>query len=107
VTGLLHIRSEIEEPVGALTFIPVEVLEGALQLRQLRPNIELLYYRPANGLSFEDGRGWRVSFGTGTNMPQKLVVYETIVEDLVTRGLTPTYVSVTNQEKPYYLASGS
>ena len=107
VDGLLHIRSELEEPVGALTFVPVEVLEGALQLRQLRPNIELLYYRPANGLSYEDGRGWRVSFGTGTDMPQKLVVYETIVEDLVARGLTPTYISVTNQEKPYYMARGS
>jgi cell division septal protein FtsQ len=107
VVGLLHIRSELADPVGELTFIPVEVLDGALQLRQLRPNIELLYYRPATGLSFEDGRGWRVSFGAGTDMPQKLVVYETIVEDLVTRGLRPSYISVANQEKPYYMASGS
>ncbi|MEM7118732.1 MAG: hypothetical protein AAF614_40315, partial [Chloroflexota bacterium] len=82
--------------------VPQEVLAGALQLRELRPNIERLYYRPAGGLSYEDGRGWRVYFGTGSDMQQKLVVYETIVEDLVARGLSPSYISVSNQKKPYY-----
>ncbi len=43
-------------------------------------------------------------FGTGSGMDQKLVVYETLVEDLVSRGITPTYVSVSNQEKPYYMS---
>ena len=87
---------------SSLPFIPQEVLAGALQLRELRPNIERLYYRPSGGLSYEDGRGWRVYFGTGSDMQQKLVVYETIVDDLVGRGLSPTYISVSNQNKPYY-----
>ena len=86
----------------SLPFIPTDVLNGALQLRELRPNIEQLYYRPAGGLSFQDGRGWRVYFGSGSNMHQKLVVYETIVNDLVARGITPLEVSVSNQEKPFY-----
>ena len=86
----------------SLPFIPTDVLNGALQLRELRPNIEQLYYRPAGGLSFQDGRGWRVYFGNGSNMHQKLVVYETIVNDLVARGITPLEVSVSNQEKPFY-----
>jgi hypothetical protein len=54
---------------------------------------------PVNGGS---GRGWRVYFGTGLDMAQKLTVYERIVADLVARGLTPEYVSVSNQERPYY-----
>jgi hypothetical protein len=91
----------IEANVG---FIPEEVLVGALQLRQLRPNIDKLYYRPASGLGYQDGRGWRAFFGTGADMNQKLVVYETIVADLVARGIQPQYISVSNQEKPYYLA---
>lgn len=86
----------------SLPFIPTDVLNGALQLRELRPNIEQLYYRPAGGLSFQDGRGWRVYFGSGSNMHQKLVVYETIVNDLVARGITPLEISVSNQEKPFY-----
>ncbi len=85
-------------------FIPEDVLIGALQLRQLRPNIDKLYYRPSGGLSYQDGRGWRAYFGQGTDMHQKLVVYETLIADLLARGIQPQYVSVSNQEKPYYLA---
>ncbi|MFO7540847.1 MAG: FtsQ-type POTRA domain-containing protein [Chloroflexota bacterium] len=123
--GLLRIRSEMggngvatavdedtafqlddnmpaESIQSSLAFMPADVLVGALQLRDLRPNIEALYYRPAGGLSYEDGRGWRVYFGTGNDMAQKMVIYEAIVEDLLARGLTPAYISVSNKEKPYY-----
>lgn len=100
--GLLQIQSEVNEPLNDIDFIPSDVLNGALQLRELRPNIAQLYYRPAGGLSYEDGRGWRVYFGTGLDMAQKLVVYERIVTDLLARGLTPEYISVSNQEKPFY-----
>lgn len=84
-------------------FVPEPVLEGALLLKELRPNIDSLYYDPGAGLSYQDGRGWRAYFGTGTDMAQKLVVYETLVESLVADGITPQYVSVQNQEKPFYL----
>ncbi len=87
-----------------IRFISSQVLDGALQLRQLRPNIEQLYYTPAEGLSYQDGRGWRAYFGAGADMAQKLVVYEAIIDNLLAQGLTPTYVSVSNQQKPYYLA---
>jgi cell division septal protein FtsQ len=96
--------SEKEAPTANIRFVSQDVLAGALQLKQLRPNIDRLFYRPSSGLSFQDGRGWRVYFGSGTDMTQKLVVYETIVEELLAQGLTPQYVSVSNQEKPYYLA---
>lgn len=92
------------DPQPDIAFVPESVMQGALQLRELRPNIEKLFYRPSNGLSYQDGRGWRVFFGSGTDMQQKIVVYETIVDTLLEQGLTPVYVSVSNQEKPYYLA---
>ena len=117
IGGLLQIISELppefetavetdgeDTSRAALDFIPEDVLSGALLLRQLRPNINKLYYRPSGGLSYEDGRGWRGYFGVGSDMGQKLVVYETIVEELLTRGLSPVYISVSNQEKPYYMA---
>jgi hypothetical protein len=83
-------------------FVPQAVLEGALQLRELRPNIDKLYYRPSDGLGYQDGRGWRAYFGTGRDMHQKLVVYETVVANLLERGIMPAYISVSNQHKPYY-----
>ena len=117
IPGLLLIESEIEEtavpsqsdaeltaaaPQPSLAFMPDDVLAGAQQLRNLRPNIEKLYYRQSSGLSYQDGRGWRVYFGTGADMEQKLVIYDAIADDLLARGLTPRYISVSNQEKPYY-----
>ena len=103
--GLLQIQSEFSNALEAIDFIPIDVLEGALQLRELRPNIDYLYYRPAGGLSYVDGRGWRVYFGTGLDMEQKLIVYESMVSDLIARGQTPEYISVSNQERPYYKSS--
>ena len=97
-------ETAVDSATANMRFLSHDVLAGALQLKQLRPNIDRLYYRPSSGLSYQDGRGWRVFFGTGTDMSQKLVVYETIVEELLAEGLTPQYVSVSNQEKPYYLA---
>ena len=117
IPGLLLIESEMEgtavppqsdteaanaAPQPSLAFIPEDVLAGAQQLRHLRPNIEKLFYRQSSGLSYQDGRGWRVYFGTGADMEQKLVIYDTIAADLLARGLTPRYISVSNQKKPYY-----
>lgn len=100
-TDLETTENEIETSV---TFVPQEVLLGALSLRELRPSITELYYRPSDGLSYQDDRGWRVHFGTGIDMNQKLVLYETILSDLLTRGISPRYISVSNKSKPYYLA---
>jgi len=93
-----------KQAITSLAFIPQEVLVGALHLRELRPTIDELYYRPSGGLSYQDDRGWRVYFGTGMDMNQKLVLYEAIVEDLLVRGIHPAYISVSNKSKPYYLA---
>lgn len=89
-------------PANHMAFIPPEMIAGALQLRALRPGIDQLYFRPSGGLSYQDGRGWRGYFGSGSDMNQKLVVYEALVDDLLARGLQPAYISVSNQEKPYY-----
>jgi hypothetical protein len=117
VLGLLVVEAEVpvmsatavtsdtaasQNAIPGSTFVGEDVLIGALQLRALRPNIERLQYERGVGLSFQDGRGWRVYFGSGADMEQKLVVYETIVTDLTARGITPAYVSVANQARPFY-----
>ena len=94
--------TEADESSSQAAFVPQPVLLGALQLRELRPNIDKLYYRPSDGLGYQDGRGWTAYFGVGRDMHQKLVVYETVVAYLLERGLRPAYISVANQHKPYY-----
>jgi hypothetical protein len=82
--------------------VPAEAIHGALQLRELRPNIELLHYDSLHGLSYQDGRGWRGYFGVGTDMPQKLAVYEELTAELTARGIYPQKISVENLDAPYY-----
>ena len=81
---------------------PPAAIEGALQLKQLRPNIELLHYDSAHGLSYQDGRGWRGYFGVGDDMVKKLTVYEKLVSDLLAEGITPKTISVESYQTPYY-----
>lgn len=100
--GTAGTAGETGETGSQAAFVPQPVLQGALQLRELRPNIDKLYYRPADGLGYQDGRGWTAYFGVGRDMHQKLVVYETVVAYLLERGLRPATISVANQHKPYY-----
>jgi cell division septal protein FtsQ len=84
---LLRIVVEGEdEPVTPYSRIDPDVVAGALQLRALRPNIERLFLHPIEGLGLLDGRGWRVYFGTGTDMEQKLLVYEALVDEMWQEG---------------------
>lgn len=101
-SDLLLILSQQSDKLFVGEQVPSDVIAGALQLRQERPNIGPLFYEWGNGLSYEDGRNWRAYFGTGLDMNQKLVVYETLVADLDARGLRPKYVSVINKDKPFY-----
>ncbi len=106
-SDLLLILSQQTDKLFVGDRIPADVMAGALQLRQERPNIGSLFYEWGSGLSYEDGRNWRAYFGTGLDMNQKLVVYETLIADLQERGLQPKYVSVINKDKPFYRLADS
>ena len=58
--------------------------------------------RRQHGLSYQDGRGWRGYFGVGTDMLQKLAVYEQLVTNLTARGIQPKTISVESYQAPYY-----
>ena len=96
------IVDDATEPLGIDEHIPIDVLEGARQLKTLRPNIELLHYDVGQGLSYQDGRDWRGYFGTGNNMGTKLLVYETLIENLMSRGIWPKVVSVVEPGTPFH-----
>ena len=105
VTGLLIIESEVTRRRTDDSFVDKSIIDGALQLKKLRSNIEHLYYHPQTGLSYQDGRGWRGHFGVGLDMEQKIIVYEAIVEKLVQQGRQISYISVMNYTKPFYKAN--
>ncbi len=84
--------------------IDQDIVDGALQLRSLRPNIEVLFLHPVEGLGLLDGRGWRVYFGTGTDMPRKLMIYEALVDAVWQNGegVWPEMFDVGDLRAPYY-----
>jgi len=97
--GLLPLVSEAGTELAA---VPAEAIAGALQLKELRQNIEKLYFDPVRGLSYQDGRGWRGYFGAGTDMLQKLSIYERLVDELMKKDEHPVQISVENLKAPYY-----
>lgn len=103
IPGLLRIVADGEvDALSGETAIPQEVVDGALQLKALYPGIDVLVYNAIEGLGYQDGRGWRAWFGSGRDMPTKLAVYETLVADLLARGIQPEYIDVGNPDAPYY-----
>jgi cell division septal protein FtsQ len=67
------------------------------------PQETVLVYDPAYGLGWKDARGWQVYFGsTGADMGLKVQMYQTIVDNLMQRGITPTMISVEYPSAPFY-----
>jgi hypothetical protein len=104
---LLRIVAEGSRPLSAETAgLDPAIVEAGLALRALRPNIGQLRYFARGGLAYDDGRGWQAYFGTGAGMPEKLVVYETLVDYLLgERDLAPgeiEYIVVSDVRHPFY-----
>lgn len=93
---------ETEGPLGPNQQIDPQIVAGALQLKTLYPNLPDMLYHPDKGLGYQDERGWDVWFGSGTDMPQKILVYDAIVNNLVSRGIQPGEINVMNPDAPFY-----
>lgn len=91
----------IEEPISVNDQIAQDVVDGARQLQELVPTESRLRYDPFLGLGFRDERGWEAWFGSGRDMPVKILVYRRMVDDLFARGITPSVVNVSNPDRPY------
>jgi cell division septal protein FtsQ len=82
--------------------IDTDIIAGALQLHSLLPDIPALRYNEEYGLGYNDERGWQVWLGTGTGMPEKILIYNAIVADFDQQGFIPTAVYVTDPDHPYF-----
>ena len=62
-----------------------------------------IVYSAERGLGWVDPNGWEVFFGTDlSNMDQKLLVYEALVNRLQQDGIQPILISVEYVHAPYY-----
>lgn len=83
--------------------IPIDVVSGALQLQRTFSGLPSLRYNANNGLGFrEPGTNWDVWLGTGTNMPNKLRIYEALRDNLLIRGVPFVEINVADLNSVYY-----
>ncbi len=81
--------------------IELNTVTGALQLRELLPDTRVLRYSSANGLGIVDPGGWSAWFGDGVDIPEKILVYNAIIADLLERGVAFETIFVINPDSPW------
>jgi cell division protein FtsQ len=111
-SGLLPVAAAGAPPAGEIppadsltppTFMAPDLVKTALALASSVPPGITLTYDPAYGFGWTDPRGWQVFFGTTSrDMPLKLRVYQSLVDSLAARGVTPALISVVHADAPYY-----
>jgi hypothetical protein len=104
--NLIHVIADqsVNEPPLPEKRIPLDVVNGALQLRQLLSGIEILRYNATKGLGFRES-SWDIWLGTGTDMPNKLLIYEALRDNLLKRGITPIEINVADTRAVYYCSN--
>lgn len=101
---LLRISADglVEGPLTPEVRVDPQVVNGALQLQTLIPDRSVLRYHPDKGLGYQDSSGWSVWLGIGTDMPEKILIYNAIVANLQARGITPQEINVVNPDAPFF-----
>jgi cell division septal protein FtsQ len=102
LSGVLTIIDADAQPVTAGQALDPSIMEAAQSLRRLLPDLPLMIYSRSTGISFVTGEGWPVYVGDGRNMDAKLSILVNLRKDLLARGVTPEFIDVRFEEKPYY-----
>lgn len=95
----------VEGPPGADTPISSGAVTGALQMQEIGFQGELIFH-PVKGLGFREAGGWDVWLGVGADMPNKLKIYEELRDYLLTQGITPAEINVSDLNGVYYCGVG-
>lgn len=79
------------------------VLDAALKLSQIRPSESALAFSSSNGLGWNDPNGWTVYLGLSfQDIDTKLLIYNTLVNQLDQQGVRPRMISVEHYQAPFY-----
>lgn len=102
--GLIRINAtdDGQGPPGGDVLVDTAAITGALQLQNLLPGVSELSYTTVNGLGFREPSGWNVWLGTGTDMRNKLLIYESLTANLQARGIVPQEINVADPFAVHY-----
>ncbi len=101
-TDMMRIIDDDRQPLQAGYQIEADIIKGAQTLRVLAPDVSVIRYSRARGLTVATPEGWPVYLGNGEEIKAKLVVLTTVLADLKERNITPAYVDMRNPLRPVY-----
>jgi hypothetical protein len=112
VTGLVLVKGLVTPPAGISSmadpfspqpYMQKELVDSILLLAPYVPADSTMFFDRTFGLGWTDSRGWKSFFGSrAADMPLKVRVYQTLVESLVNRGVSPTIINVMYPDAPFY-----
>ena len=90
------------QPLSPGQTLDLSILEAASSLRRLLPELRVMHYSHATGISFRTVEGWPVYMGDAHNMDAKLTILVALRKELLARGITPEFIDVRFVERPFY-----
>ncbi len=102
VDGMLRIIDDDRQPVEVGYQIDPTIIEGAQALRILVPDVSIIRHTRAQGLIVATPDGWPVYLGNGSEMRAKLIVLSSLLANLRTNDITPSYIDLRNPLRPVY-----
>lgn len=90
------------QPVSPGQALDPSIIEAAHSLRRLLPELRVMHYSRATGISFNTPEGWPVHLGDGQNMDAKLTILINLRKDLLAHGTAPEFIDIRFVEKPFY-----
>lgn len=101
--GVLQVPHDPNLPSYEQRLLSPSLVRGVLEVAPYAPEGIPLLYDLKYGIGWQDPRGWVVYFGdSAEEMPQKLVVYEALVQHLLQNGVQPSLISLKYLDAPVY-----
>jgi cell division protein FtsQ len=102
MADMLRIIDDDHQPLEPGHRIDPSIVRGARRLRLFAPDVSLIRYSRANGLTVATPEGWPVYLGDGEEIRAKLVVLTEVVADLKARNVAPSYIDMRDPLRPVF-----
>ncbi len=101
-----HGQPSASDPLSPTPYVSEDMVKAIQILAPDVPSNATLTYDPRYGLGWSDSRGWQAYFGSDSkDMNMRLLVYQSLVNSLLQRGIYPIFINVQYSNAPYYRLS--
>lgn len=97
------VETETALPLAPRLTLDPKFVAAVQSIGKILPEGSMILYDQDHGLGWYDPNGWQVYFGLSNDEIQmKLVVYNSLVEELMNEGISPAMISVEHVHAPYF-----